>query len=76
MKLSSYPLDYRSVYRYNLRWDYDFCELQNDSKNNKGYAGVNGYKISIVYNDEVYMLKFPPPLTQKHGNELYEQLYL
>lgn len=26
---------------------------------NKTYAGANGSKISIVYNDELYMLKFP-----------------
>ena len=33
-------------------------------KRNKGYAGANGNKISIVYNDEVYMIKFPPPPTK------------
>lgn len=26
---------------------------------NKTYAGANGSKISVLYNDEVYMLKFP-----------------
>ena len=26
---------------------------------NKTYAGANGSKISIIYNDELYMLKFP-----------------
>ena len=26
---------------------------------NKTYAGANGSKISILYNDELYMLKFP-----------------
>lgn len=26
----------------------------------KGYAGVNGTKKAIIYNNEVYMLKFPP----------------
>lgn len=26
---------------------------------NKTYAGANGSKISVVYNDELYMLKFP-----------------
>lgn len=33
-------------------------------KRNKGYAGANGNKISIVYNDEIYMLKFPPAPTK------------
>lgn len=27
---------------------------------NKAYAGANGSKISVIYNDEQYMLKFPP----------------
>ena len=27
---------------------------------NKTYAGANGSKISVIYNDEQYMLKFPP----------------
>ncbi len=27
---------------------------------NKTYAGANGSKISVVYNGELYMLKFPP----------------
>lgn len=35
----------------------DFTNLP---KKNKSYAGANGSKISIVYNDELYMLKFPP----------------
>ena len=35
----------------------DFTELP---KRNKSYAGANGSKISIVYNGEQYMLKFPP----------------
>lgn len=26
---------------------------------NKTYAGANGSKISVLYNDELYMLKFP-----------------
>lgn len=33
-------------------------------KRNKGYAGTNGNKISIVYNDEIYMLKFSPAPTK------------
>ena len=34
---------------------------------NKSYAGANGSKISVVYNDELYMLKFPavPAITNK-----------
>lgn len=31
------------------------------AKKNKTYAGANGSKISIIYNNEQYMLKFPPP---------------
>ena len=27
---------------------------------NKTYAGANGSKISILYKNELYMLKFPP----------------
>lgn len=34
----------------------DFTKLP---KRNKTYAGANGSKISVVYNDELYMLKFP-----------------
>ena len=26
---------------------------------NKTYAGTNGSKISVLYNDALYMLKFP-----------------
>jgi len=28
-------------------------------KRNKMYAGANGSKISVIYNGEQYMLKFP-----------------
>lgn len=34
----------------------DFSTLP---RKNKAYAGANGSKISVVYNDEQYMLKFP-----------------
>ena len=34
----------------------DFTNLP---KRNKTYAGANGSKISVIYNDEQYMLKFP-----------------
>jgi hypothetical protein len=34
----------------------DFTELQ---KRNKAYAGANGNKISVIYEGEQYMLKFP-----------------
>lgn len=34
----------------------DFTNLP---RRNKTYAGANGSKISVVYNDEQYMLKFP-----------------
>lgn len=35
----------------------DFTSLP---KRNKAYAGANGSKICIIYEDEQYMLKFPP----------------
>lgn len=35
----------------------DFTNLD---RKNKTYAGANGSKISVVYNGETYMLKFPP----------------
>ncbi len=35
---------------------FDFTDLP---KRNKAYAGANGNKISIIYNEEQYMLKFP-----------------
>lgn len=34
----------------------DFTKLP---RRNKMYAGANGSKISVVYEDEQYMLKFP-----------------
>lgn len=39
----------------------DFTNLP---KRNKAYAGANGNKISVVYNNELYMLKFPPHPTK------------
>ena len=35
----------------------DFTKLP---KRNKMYAGANGSKISVIYEGEQYMLKFPP----------------
>ena len=35
------------------------------AEHDKGYSGSNANNISIVYNDEVYMLKFPPLRTKK-----------
>lgn len=35
----------------------DFSTLP---RRNKAYAGANGSKISIIYNGDQYMLKFPP----------------
>lgn len=35
---------------------FDFTELK---KRNKAYAGANGNKISVIYEGEQYMLKFP-----------------
>lgn len=39
-------------------------------KKNKMYAGANGNKISIIYNNQQYMLKFPP-LPSKNKNMSY-----
>lgn len=39
----------------------DFTSLE---KRNKAYAGANGSKISIIYEGEQYMLKFPPVPTK------------
>lgn len=35
-------------------------DFTNAIQKNKAYAGANGGKIAVVYNDEQYMLKFPP----------------
>lgn len=34
-------------------------DFTNCKKLKKGYGGANGNKLSVVYNDEIYMLKFP-----------------
>ena len=36
----------------------DFTHLP---RRNKTYTGANGSKIAVIYNDELYMLKFPVP---------------
>ena len=36
-------------------------DFTNAPMKNKTYTGANGSKISIIYNDEQYMLKFPVP---------------
>lgn len=36
----------------------------------KGYGGANGNKISVIYNNDIYMLKFPSPAT-KNDNLSY-----
>ncbi|MCD8216722.1 MAG: HipA domain-containing protein [Clostridiales bacterium] len=45
----------------------DFTNL---TKRNKAYAGANGSKISVVYQEKQYMLKFPPAPT-KNKNMSY-----
>lgn len=30
-------------------------------KKKKTYAGANGSKIAVIYNESLYMIKFPPP---------------
>lgn len=37
----------------------DLIDFTNMPRRSKTYAGANGSKISIVYQDELYMLKFP-----------------
>lgn len=53
-------------------------------RKNKTYAGANGSKISVIYNNEQYMLKFPPAprknLDMSYTNscisELQKQFYI
>lgn len=45
-------------------------DFTNSAKKNKTYNGANGSKISIIYNDEQYMLKFPS-LAKKNKNMSY-----
>ncbi len=51
----------------------DFSSLP---RRNKTYAGANGSKIAVMYEDEMYMLKFPGITGKKQGHELCQQLYL
>lgn len=46
----------------------DFTDMP---RKNKTYAGANGGKISIIYNDELYMLKFPAASTQNKADMSY-----
>ena len=43
----------------------DFTDLP---RKNKTYAGANGSKISVLLNNELYMIKFPAPA--KRNNSL------
>jgi hypothetical protein len=44
-------------------------------QNNKTYAGANGGKISVLYNGEQYMLKFPPfPTITELQKEFYKTM--
>lgn len=49
----------------------DFTNLP---KRNKTYAGANGSKISIVYNNELYMLKFPSNSHINKNKSLFAQV--
>lgn len=40
-------------------------DFTNMPHKNKGYGGKNGSKIPVVYNDELYMLKFPAHFLQE-----------
>lgn len=42
----------------------DFTDLK---KRKKTYAGANGNKISVIYEGEQYMLKFPPQAKLNKG---------
>lgn len=46
--------------------DFSNCKIDNT----RAYGGVNGNKIGIIYNEENYMLKFPPKPT-KNANLSY-----
>ena len=46
----------------------DFSKYQ---KTLKTYRGASGSKISIIYNDELYMLKFPANVTKQHLDIVY-----
>ena len=45
----------------------DFTDMQ---RRNKAYAGANGKKISVLYDGEQYMLKFPS-MAKKNPNMSY-----
>lgn len=45
----------------------DFTNLK---KSKKAYGGANGGKISVIYKDELYMIKFPP-IPKKNKNLSY-----
>ena len=50
----------------------DFTDLP---VRNKTYAGANGSKISVLYNDELYMLKFPAvPANNKDCNKALKRI--
>ena len=49
-------------------------DFTNSIQKNKAYAGANGSKIAVVYNDEQYMLKFPPYPT-KNKDMSYNKEY-
>ncbi len=43
----------------------ELIDFSNSNKRNKAYAGANGSKISIEYENDIYMLKFPALPTRK-----------
>lgn len=45
----------------------DVIDFTDCLKRNKLYAGANGGKISVIYHDEQYMLKFPPLPTKNNA---------
>jgi len=45
-------------------------DFTNAIQKNKAYSGANGGKIAVVYNDEQYMLKFPPYPTRNKDMSL------
>ena len=52
----------------------DFTNLK---QRKKTYAGANGNKISVIYEGEQYMLKFPPQAKLNkdiiHSQEIYHR---
>jgi len=54
----------KSIYEWNGSEKMQIIDFTDLPKRNKMYAGANGSKISVVYESQQYMLKFPPQPTK------------